>query len=190
MGATGPNTSSRATRPRHQRKTPANTVRRIEVSVAGRGMCPPTRTLAPESTAWCGPRRGHPLSTPLGDHRPDIGAGLRTRSEGWSLPEPIGESMALNSVVIDSPTINPFPAVYASPDDASSAASASDGPLHGSGLCSASSNTMNGAFPPSSIDVRSTRSADRRRRLFPTAVDPVNDTLRSRGSAQELIHNL
>jgi hypothetical protein len=47
---------------------------------------------------------------------------------------------------------------------------------------SASSKTTNGAFPPSSIDVRSTRWADCSISRCPTAVEPVNDSLRSRGS--------
>ncbi len=48
---------------------------------------------------------------------------------------------------------------------------------------SASSNTRNGAFPPSSMDTRSSRAADCSTSFLPTSVDPVNDTLRSRGSA-------
>ena len=47
---------------------------------------------------------------------------------------------------------------------------------------SASSNTTNGALPPSSIDVRSSLSADCLTRAFPTPVDPVNVSLRSRPS--------
>ena len=47
---------------------------------------------------------------------------------------------------------------------------------------SASSNTMNGAFPPSSIDVRSTLSAACLSRILPTPVEPVNDNLRRRES--------
>ena len=48
---------------------------------------------------------------------------------------------------------------------------------------SASAKTTKGAWPPSSRLVRSTRSADSARRCRPTAVEPVNVSLRSRGSA-------
>ena len=44
---------------------------------------------------------------------------------------------------------------------------------------SASLNTKSGAFPPSSIEVRSTRLAACSIRLTPTPVEPVNDNLRS-----------
>ena len=47
---------------------------------------------------------------------------------------------------------------------------------------SASSKTMNGALPPSSIDVRSTWSAACLSSTWPTCVEPVNDSLRRRGS--------
>jgi hypothetical protein len=47
---------------------------------------------------------------------------------------------------------------------------------------SASSKTRNGALPPSSIDTRSTFSADCSISFLPISVDPVNDSLRSRGS--------
>ena len=48
---------------------------------------------------------------------------------------------------------------------------------------SASSNTTNGALPPSSIETRSTPSAAWAMSLRPTSVEPVNESLRSRGSA-------
>ncbi|CAB4539078.1 unannotated protein [freshwater metagenome] len=48
---------------------------------------------------------------------------------------------------------------------------------------SASSNTRNGAFPPSSIEVRSTFSAACCNNLTPTGVEPVKVILRRRGSA-------
>ena len=48
---------------------------------------------------------------------------------------------------------------------------------------SASSKTMNGALPPSSMDVRSTPSAAPARMCRPTGVEPVKETLRSRPSA-------
>ena len=45
---------------------------------------------------------------------------------------------------------------------------------------SASSNTMNGAFPPSSIDSRSRFSEACSISLRPTSVEPVNDSFRRR----------
>ena len=48
---------------------------------------------------------------------------------------------------------------------------------------SASSNTMNGALPPSSIDSRSRFWEACSISFRPTSVEPVNDSLRSRGSA-------
>ena len=47
---------------------------------------------------------------------------------------------------------------------------------------SASSNTMNGALPPSSIAGLRMLSAASCRSLRPTSVEPVNDTTRTRGS--------
>ena len=47
---------------------------------------------------------------------------------------------------------------------------------------SASSNTRNGALPPSSMDTRRTWSAACPMRTFPTSVDPVKESLRVRGS--------
>ena len=47
---------------------------------------------------------------------------------------------------------------------------------------SASSKTMNGALPPSSIDIFRTCSAPDFMSSRPTSVDPVKDSLRSRGS--------
>ena len=44
---------------------------------------------------------------------------------------------------------------------------------------SASSNTRNGALPPSSITVFSTRSAARRRSTRPTSVEPVKLSIRT-----------
>ena len=48
---------------------------------------------------------------------------------------------------------------------------------------SASSNTRNGALPPSSIETRWSWSADWRTSTFPTGVEPVKLTFRSRSSA-------
>ncbi len=47
---------------------------------------------------------------------------------------------------------------------------------------SASSNTTNGALPPSSIEVRRSWSAALRTNSFPTGVEPVKVTFRRRGS--------
>jgi hypothetical protein len=47
---------------------------------------------------------------------------------------------------------------------------------------SASSKMMNGALPPSSIEQFTTASAAWRSRTRPTSVDPVKDSLRTRGS--------
>ena len=47
---------------------------------------------------------------------------------------------------------------------------------------SASANTRNGALPPSSIDTRSSCSADCSTNALPTGVDPVNVSFRSRSS--------
>ena len=46
---------------------------------------------------------------------------------------------------------------------------------------SASSKTINGALPPSSIDTFFIVSAQFLVRIFPTAVDPVNESLRTIG---------
>lgn len=47
---------------------------------------------------------------------------------------------------------------------------------------SASSNTMNGAFPPSSIEVRNTFRDASAISCLPTGVEPVKDTFRNRAS--------
>ncbi len=46
---------------------------------------------------------------------------------------------------------------------------------------SASSKTINGALPPSSIETFFMVSAQLRVNIFPTAVDPVNESLRTIG---------
>ena len=48
---------------------------------------------------------------------------------------------------------------------------------------SASSKTRNGALPPSSIETRSSCCAACATSCRPTSVEPVNDSLRARGSA-------
>src|SRR5882757_1010314 len=51
---------------------------------------------------------------------------------------------------------------------------------------SVSSNTIVGACPPSSSDNRVTLAADNAIRCWPTSVEPVNDTLRTRRSANRV----
>ena len=87
-------------------------------------------------------------------------------------------SFSANSSATRSATWNRLAAVHASPmlrilaiTAPSTAASRS-----------ASPNTMNGALPPSSIEVRSSPSADCPTSLRPTSVEPVKVSLRSRGS--------
>ena len=53
---------------------------------------------------------------------------------------------------------------------------------------SASSRTRNGALPPSSIDELMTESAASRSSMRPTSVDPVKDSLRTRGSCRIALH--
>ena len=55
---------------------------------------------------------------------------------------------------------------------------------------SASSNTMNGALPPSSIAGLTMLSAASRSSLRPTSVEPVNDTTRTRGSCSMALTTL
>ena len=86
-----------------------------------------------------------------------------------------------NSSATDSCTRNRFAATHVCPALRILAATA---PWTAAGT-SASANTRNGAFPPSSIEVRSTPSAAPRSRCWPTSVDPVNESLRSRGSASK-----
>ena len=52
---------------------------------------------------------------------------------------------------------------------------------------SASSNTMNGALPPSSSDSFFSVGADCCIRMRPTAVDPVNDNLRTTGDSHSAL---
>ena len=102
-----------------------------------------------------------------------------------SVPRPtfisrsLAASFSENSSCTRSATWNRFAAVHASPmlrilaiTAPSTAASTS-----------ASAKTRNGALPPSSIEVRSTPSADCSISLRPTSVEPVNVSLRRRGSA-------
>src|ERR1700732_2399801 len=52
---------------------------------------------------------------------------------------------------------------------------------------SASSKTMKGALPPSSIAGLTTQSAASRKSLRPTSVEPVNDTTLTRGSCSMVL---
>ena len=54
---------------------------------------------------------------------------------------------------------------------------------------SASSKTMNGALPPSSIDVRRTFSAHCASSTLPTSVEPVNDSLRAQPGTDQRLHH-
>ncbi len=47
--------------------------------------------------------------------------------------------------------------------------------------------TTNGALPPSSMEALRTRSAAWRSRVRPTGVEPVNETLRTRGSVSQAV---
>ena len=102
-----------------------------------------------------------------------------------SVPRPILNSLtravtlAANSSATDSCTMKRLAAVQACPMLRNLAARAPSTALSRS----ASSKTMNGALPPSSIDVRNTFSAACFMSVTPTGVEPVNDTLRRRGSA-------
>ncbi len=101
------------------------------------------------------------------------------------MPRPTGysriraTSREVNSSTTSSCTRNRLAATQASPPLRSLATSAPST----AALTSASANTRNGALPPSSIDIRSTWSAQPAMSRLPTAVDPVKDSLRSRGSA-------
>ncbi len=88
-------------------------------------------------------------------------------------------NLAVNSAATDSWTRKRLAAVQASPMLRILAAMAPSTALSRS----ASSKTMNGALPPSSIEVRRTFCAASAMSRLPTAVEPVKDTFRSRGSA-------
>ena len=88
-------------------------------------------------------------------------------------------SRAANSSATDSCTWNRFAAVHASP---MLRILASTAPSTAASR-SASSKTRNGALPPSSIETRSTCCAAAAINRRPTSVEPVNDSLRSRGSS-------
>ena len=90
-------------------------------------------------------------------------------------------NLAVNSSATDSWTRNRLAAVQASPMFRILAAMAPSTALSRS----ASSNTMNGAFPPSSMEVRRTFCAASAMRRLPTGVEPVKETLRSRGVREQ-----
>ena len=89
-------------------------------------------------------------------------------------------SLVENSSARDSWTRNRFAAVQASPMLRIFAPMA---PSMASSIF-ASSKTMKGAFPPSSMEVRRTFCAADFRRALPTGVEPVNESLRRRESAR------
>ena len=107
-----------------------------------------------------------PTSTPSSVPFPTVSAPIRSAS------------LAANSSATDSWAKNRLAAVQASP---MLRIFASIAPSTAAST-SASSKTRNGAFPPSSIETRSSWSADWPTSTFPTAVEPVNVSLRSRGS--------
>ena len=107
-----------------------------------------------------------PTSTPFLVPLPTVSAPIRAAS------------LAENSSASDSCTKNRLAAVQASP---MLRILASIAPSTAAST-SASSKTRNGALPPSSIDSRSSCSADCSTSFLPTAVDPVKVSLRSRGS--------
>ena len=84
-----------------------------------------------------------------------------------------------NSSATDSCTMKRFAAVQAWPMLRNFASIAPSTALSRS----ASSKTTNGALPPSSIEVRRMPCAACCMRLRPTSVEPVNESLRRRGSA-------
>ncbi len=104
-----------------------------------------------------------------------------------SVPRPVvrapmaAANFAVNSAATDSWTRKRLAAVQASPMFRIFAAMAPSTALSRS----ASSNTMNGALPPSSMEVRSTFCAASAMRRLPTGVEPVKETFRSRGVLQE-----
>jgi len=88
-------------------------------------------------------------------------------------------TFAAKASATDSCTMKRFAAVQACPMFRNLASIAPSTALSRS----ASSNTTNGAFPPSSIETRSTPLAACSMSRTPTSVEPVKDSLRSRGSA-------
>ena len=102
-----------------------------------------------------------------------------------SVPRPtvrspiLAANRAENSSATDSCTMNRLAAVHASP---MLRILASIAPSTAASR-SASPKTRNGAFPPSSIEIFSTCSADCLINPWPTLVDPVKVSFRSRGSA-------
>ena len=95
-------------------------------------------------------------------------------------PDIISIILSVNSSATDSWTIKRFAAMHTSPILRILAPLA---PMMAWSR-SASSKTMKGALPPSSIEVRNTCLAALPSRFAPTPVDPVKDNLRSRGSSR------
>ena len=87
-------------------------------------------------------------------------------------------SFSANSCATASATWKRLAAVHASPPLRILAISAPST----AASTSASSKTRKGALPPSSIETRRTWSADCSMSVRPTSVEPVNESLRVRGS--------
>src|SRR5699024_2917512 len=98
------------------------------------------------------------------------------------IPKPVTSSVKrrANSTATERCTMKRFAAVQAWPMLRNFAFSAPST----AASRSASSNTTKGALPPSSIEVRSTPGAAWDRSFRPTSVEPVKESLRSRGSAR------
>ena len=107
-----------------------------------------------------------PTVTPSSVPRPTVSAAIRSAN------------FAANSSATDSCTRNRLAAVQASP---MLRILASIAPSTAASR-SASAKTRNGALPPSSIETRSSWSADCLTSVLPTGVEPVKVSLRSRES--------
>ncbi len=116
---------------------------------------------------------------PATSRRPAGRPARRPRSRGRRAARPSARPCAAaNSSATLSCTMNRLAAVHASP---MLRILASIAPSTAASR-SASAITRNGALPPSSIDTRSSCSADCSTSRRPTAVEPVKVSLRSRGS--------
>ena len=136
--------------------------------------CPPVVTVAPPSTAPLTSSSIESIAAALiiGPHVTPSSMPLPTLTAPMAAP-----NLALNSSATASCTKNRLAAVQVS---AECRILATIAPSTAASM-SASSNTTNGAFPPSSITCFSTRSAARLSRPMPTSVEPVNDTMRVAG---------
>ena len=167
--------------PRRRLRVAGHVARARSARRSSRG---PSSAVPPASAARAAPRprrrraRATLSRCVVVDERADLRRRPRCRGPTFSAPIR-SASVAANSSATDSCTMKRLAAVHASPMlrilatiAPSTAASRS-----------ASSKTTNGALPPSSIEVRSTFSAACASSVRPTSVEPVNDSLRRRGSA-------